>query len=156
MCATMSRCTGSVAGCDERKTPTMGSTLGYTGGKSPRRIHAGNYNSTEPVLGCWAGGISTLSSSASAMNYFYPRPVLVFGYYRCLRLCVCVCVSVRVPITRLTARWLVTRSSWDHQFQIKGAKYLGYGPRFQFCYLFLVLIYLFIWGGGGGGGGGNP
>ena len=25
---------------------------------------------------------------------FYPRPVLAFGYCRCLRLCVCVCLSV--------------------------------------------------------------
>ena len=28
-------------------------------------------------------------------NVFYPRPVLAFGYCRCLRVCVCVRVSVR-------------------------------------------------------------
>ena len=33
---------------------------------------------------------------------FYPRPVLAFGYCRCLRLSVC--VSVRVSITSLSAR----------------------------------------------------
>ena len=27
---------------------------------------------------------------------FYPRPVLAFGYCRCLRLCVCVCVCLSV------------------------------------------------------------
>ena len=27
---------------------------------------------------------------------FYPRPVLAFGYCRCLRVCVCVCVRVSV------------------------------------------------------------
>ena len=32
--------------------------------------------------------------------HFYPRPVLAFGYFHCLRLCVCVYVSVCV-ITKL-------------------------------------------------------
>ena len=30
------------------------------------------------------------------MAHFYPRPVLAFGYCRCLRVCVCVCVCVSV------------------------------------------------------------
>ena len=30
---------------------------------------------------------------------FYPRPVLAFGYCRCLRLCVCVCVCVSVCLS---------------------------------------------------------
>ena len=29
-----------------------------------------------------------------SLLFFYPRPVLAFGYCRCLRLCVCVCLSV--------------------------------------------------------------
>ena len=33
-------------------------------------------------------------SYASQQSNFYPRPVLAFGYCRCLRLCVCVCLSV--------------------------------------------------------------
>ena len=35
---------------------------------------------------------------------FYPRPVLAFGYCRCLRLCVCVCVSVRMCVNHLLVR----------------------------------------------------
>ena len=135
MCATMSRCTGSVAGCDERKTPTMGSTLGYTGGKSPRRIHAGNYKSTEPVLGCCAGGISTFSSSASAVNYFYPRPVLVFGYYRCLRLCVCVCPSVCLsPVWPRDDSWPVQAGITN--FGLKVQNTLATVPVFNFVIFF--------------------
>ena len=38
----------------------------------------------------------------STYKIFYPRPVLAFGYCRCLRLSVC--VSVRASITRLSAR----------------------------------------------------
>ena len=30
------------------------------------------------------------------MFFFYPRPVLAFGYCRCLRVCVCMCVRVSV------------------------------------------------------------
>ena len=30
--------------------------------------------------------------------FFYPRPVLAFGYCHCLRLCVCVCVCVSVHV----------------------------------------------------------
>ena len=29
-------------------------------------------------------------------THFYPRPVLAFGYCRCLRVCVCVCVCLSV------------------------------------------------------------
>ena len=32
--------------------------------------------------------------------YFYPRPVLAFGYCRCLRVCVCVCLSVNHQLVR--------------------------------------------------------
>ena len=42
--------------------------------------------------------------------HFYPRPVLAFGYFHCLRLCVCVCIRV-----------------CDHQIGKKGAKHLGWG-----------------------------
>ena len=38
----------------------------------------------------------------SVAIFFYPRPVLAFGYCRCLRLCVC--VSVRASITSLSTR----------------------------------------------------
>ena len=31
--------------------------------------------------------------------HFYPRPVLAFGYCRCLRLCVCVCVCLSVCLS---------------------------------------------------------
>ena len=31
---------------------------------------------------------------------FYPRPVLAFGYCRCLRVCVCVCLSVNHHLVR--------------------------------------------------------
>ena len=34
------------------------------------------------------------SDTFSWMNNFNPRPVLAFGYCRCLRLCVCLCLSV--------------------------------------------------------------
>ena len=37
-------------------------------------------------------GLRTVQRQA---DDFYPRPVLAFGYCRCLRVCVCVCVSVR-------------------------------------------------------------
>ena len=30
------------------------------------------------------------------IHHFYPRPVLAFGYCRCLHVCVCVCVCVSV------------------------------------------------------------
>ena len=40
------------------------------------------------------------------ISHFYPRPVLAFGYCRCLRLCVCVCVclSVRMCVNHLLVR----------------------------------------------------
>ena len=37
-------------------------------------------------------------------KFYYPRPVLAFGYCRCLRLWVSVCLSVCVSITSLSAR----------------------------------------------------
>ena len=37
-------------------------------------------------------------------NYFYPRPVLAFGYCRCLRVCVCVCLSVNHELVRTITR----------------------------------------------------
>ena len=37
-----------------------------------------------------------LRTSFSGSMCFYPRPVLAFGYCRCLRLCVCVCVCLSV------------------------------------------------------------
>ena len=40
-----------------------------------------------------------MSDSCPIRWFFYPRPVLAFGYCRCLRLCVCVCLSVCVSIT---------------------------------------------------------
>ena len=32
--------------------------------------------------------------------HFYPRPVLAFGYCRCLRVCVCLCLSVNHQLVR--------------------------------------------------------
>ena len=46
----------------------------------------------------------TYCTHASPPTHFYPRPVLAFGYCRCLRLCVCVCLSVCLSITCLSAR----------------------------------------------------
>ena len=37
-------------------------------------------------------------------NASYPRPVLAFGYCRCLRLCVCVCLSVCLCVNHLLVR----------------------------------------------------
>ena len=34
------------------------------------------------------------------VSHFYPRPVLAFGYCRCLRVCVCVCLSVNHQLVR--------------------------------------------------------
>ena len=50
---------------------------------------------------------------------FYPRPVFDSGYSLCLRLSVC--VSVRLSQS-LSARWLVTRSSYDCQIWNRGVK----------------------------------
>ena len=36
--------------------------------------------------------------------HFYPRPVLAFGYCRCLRVCVCVCLSVNHQLVRAVTR----------------------------------------------------
>ena len=41
---------------------------------------------------------STWCVCFSSFN-FYPRPVLAFGYCRCLRLCVCVCVCLSVCLS---------------------------------------------------------
>ena len=38
------------------------------------------------------------------MNRFYPRPVMAFGYCRCLRLSVCVCVCVCVSVNHQFVR----------------------------------------------------
>ena len=56
-------------------------------------------------------------------RFYYPRPVLAFGY--CRRLCLCVHPSVCVSITCFSVRELETRSSQDHQIWTKGVKYLG-------------------------------
>ena len=42
--------------------------------------------------------------SYGAVAFFYPRPVLAFGYCRCLRLCVCVCLSVNHVFVRAITR----------------------------------------------------
>ena len=39
------------------------------------------------------------NSSGLATAFYYPRPVLAFGYCRCLRLCVCVCVCLSVCLS---------------------------------------------------------
>ena len=39
--------------------------------------------------------------------HFYPRPVLAFGYCRCLHLCVCVCVCLSVN------HLLICAITWD-------------------------------------------
>ena len=55
---------------------------------------------------------------------FYPRPVLAFGYCRCLRLCVCVCLSVCLCVNHL----LVRAITWDPPVQARIAKF---GPKIQ-------------------------
>ena len=42
-------------------------------------------------------------------SFYYPRPVLAFGYWRCLRLCVCLCVNhnlgpIQARITKFEAK----------------------------------------------------
>ena len=39
------------------------------------------------------------SACTDAMFHFYPRPVMAFGYCRCLRLSVCVCVCMCVCVS---------------------------------------------------------
>ena len=56
--------------------------------------------------------------------HFYPRPVLAFGYWRCLHLSVCLCV--RVSVSELVSTWqLVTHSSQDLQIWTRVVKQLG-------------------------------
>ena len=46
-------------------------------------------------------------------NSFYPRPVLAFGYCRCLRLCVCVCVCVCLSVCLCVNHLLVRTITRD-------------------------------------------
>ena len=50
------------------------------------------------------------------MHYsdFYPRPVLAFGYCRCLHLCVCVCLSVCLCVNREFVRTIT-----GHPFKLE-------------------------------------
>ena len=56
----------------------------------------------------------SLLAYLTVLNYilvFYPRPVLAFGYCRCLLLFVCVCVSVCVWVNHLLVR-AITRDPY--------------------------------------------
>ena len=45
---------------------------------------------------CLSVCLSVRLSVCPSVTPFYPRPVLAFGYCRCLRVCVCMCVRVSV------------------------------------------------------------
>ena len=49
-------------------------------------------------------------------THYYPRPVLAFGYYRCLRLSVC--VSVRPPVC-VWGKHLLVRAITHHPFKLR-------------------------------------
>ena len=56
------------------------------------------------LTGYWILNPLTVGKTSSSLKYnlevyFYPRPVLAFGYCRCLRLCLCqsVCQSLACP-----------------------------------------------------------
>ena len=55
---------------------------------------------------------------------FYPRPVLAFGYCRCLRLCVCVCVSVCLSVCQSLA------CPCDNSGPVQ-ARIAKFGPKMQ-------------------------
>ena len=52
----------------------------------------------------------TIGITVIPKGFYYPRPVLAFGYCRCLRLCVCVsiCLSVCLCVNHLLVR-VITR-----------------------------------------------
>ena len=70
---------------------------------------------------------------------FYPRPVLGFGYCRCLRLCLCVrmsvCVSTQTP---------GLRSIYVFLFVCLWGFFVG-----VFCVFFVCFFFFFFFGGGG-------
>ena len=51
------------------------------------------------VIRPWLWKSCPLCNVFSSRSIFYPRPVLAFGYCRCLRLCVCVCVCLSVCLS---------------------------------------------------------
>ena len=58
--------------------------------------------------------------------FFYPRPVLAFGYCRCLRLCVCVCVCVSVCLSVCQSLACPDDNSRPVQ-----ARIVKFGPKMQ-------------------------
>ena len=64
------------------------------------------------MLVIWFYVKMTLIGLLYIVIHFYPRPVLSFGYCRCLRLCVCVCVSVCLCGNHLLVR-AITRDTFE-------------------------------------------
>ena len=52
-----------------------------------------NYQGLKYPIAWWPGTIKATSWASGFDPSFYPRPVLAFGYCRCLRLCVSLCVN---------------------------------------------------------------
>ena len=48
-----------------------------------------------------------LFNKQKLQTHFYPRPVLAFGYCRCLRVCVCICVCVCVSVNHEFVRAII-------------------------------------------------
>ena len=87
----------------------------------------------------WVRGFSDF-----LLIYFCPRPVLAFGYCRCLRLCVCVRVCLSVCQSRVCPR----DNSSPVQARIK------FGTQMQNSLvkvpiIIIIIIIFFFWGGGG-------
>ena len=57
-------------------------------------VHINNDTSASPIWMDQGWGLLSRFPPYPCFPNFYPRPVLAFGYCRCLRLCVCVCLSV--------------------------------------------------------------
>ena len=66
-----------------------------------------DFEQCHPLL--WGGGI--LVDHWSTISSFYPRPVLAFGYCRCLRLSVC-------PSVRVCGNHLLVRAITRHPFKL--------------------------------------
>ena len=89
------------------------------------------------ILGIWTFGDA---------YHFYPRPVLAFGYCRCLRLSFC--VSVR-PSVCLCGKHLLVRAITHHPFKL-GSPNLYHRCKIPWLrsLLFFWGLFFFFWGGG--------
>ena len=70
----------------------------------PRLFHNATVSQCEHFLLLHIYMYLLFETSPGWRVFFYPRPVLDFGYCRCLRLCVCVCLSVCLCVNHLLVR----------------------------------------------------